>query len=279
MAPKLNIYLKIHKVNEPIRPVINNMQAPSYKAAKYLNKKLCNLICLPHTHNIKNSQELAEELVNFHTDKDKRLITYDIKDLFVNLPTQGIIKTTKFWLKRNNIDNEIINQTIQMLTTIIKQNYFQYNNQWFQPEKGVAMGSPISSTIAEIYLQYMEQIYIKHWLESKEITYYRRYVDDILIIYNIDNTNEQKISHYINNIDKNLQFKPTNEENNTISYLDLSVYRNNNNLDLSIYRKPTSTDTCIHYLSNHPHEQKTAAFKLQIRFFKGSMWLKIVMPY
>ena len=38
MAPKLNVYLKIHKVNEPIRPVINNMQAPPYKAAKYLNK-------------------------------------------------------------------------------------------------------------------------------------------------------------------------------------------------------------------------------------------------
>ena len=191
----------------------------------------------------------------------KRLITYDIKDLFVNLPTQSIINSTKFWLKRNNTENEIINQTIQMLTTIINQNYFQYNNQWFQPEKGIAMGSPVSSKIAEIYLQYIEQIYIKHWLESKEITYYRRYIDDILIIYNINNINEQKISHYINNIDKNLQFKSTNEENNTISYLDLLIYRNNNNLDLSIYRKPTSTDTCIHYLSNHPHEHKTAAFR------------------
>ena len=74
-----------------------------------------------------------------------------------------------------------------MLTTIINQNYFQYNNQWFQTEKGIAMGSPISSTIAEIY--------IKHWLERKEITYYRRYVDDILIIYNIDNTNVQQKFH------------------------------------------------------------------------------------
>ena len=55
-TPKLNVYIKIHKNNEPIRPVINNTQAPSYKIAKYLNKKLRNLICLPHTHNTKNSQ-------------------------------------------------------------------------------------------------------------------------------------------------------------------------------------------------------------------------------
>jgi hypothetical protein len=36
-APKLNALFKIHKDNEPIRPVINNTHAPSYKAAKYLN--------------------------------------------------------------------------------------------------------------------------------------------------------------------------------------------------------------------------------------------------
>jgi len=31
-APKLNIsYIKTHKVNEPIRPVVNNTLAPSYK--------------------------------------------------------------------------------------------------------------------------------------------------------------------------------------------------------------------------------------------------------
>ena len=68
----------------------------------------------------------------------------------------------------------------------------------------------------------------------------------------------------MNNIDKNLQFKPTNEECNTINYLDLSIHRKDKNLDLSIYRKPTSTDTCIHQLSNHPNEHKAAAFRYYI---------------
>ena len=42
--------------------VINNTLAPSYKLAKYLNKKLRTSICLPYTYNTKNSQEIAEEL-------------------------------------------------------------------------------------------------------------------------------------------------------------------------------------------------------------------------
>jgi delta 1-pyrroline-5-carboxylate dehydrogenase len=38
IAPKLNAYIKTHKENEPIRPVVNNTQAPSYKIVKYLNE-------------------------------------------------------------------------------------------------------------------------------------------------------------------------------------------------------------------------------------------------
>jgi thermostable 8-oxoguanine DNA glycosylase len=37
-APRLNAYIKTHKQDEPIRPVVNNIQAPSYKSAKFLNK-------------------------------------------------------------------------------------------------------------------------------------------------------------------------------------------------------------------------------------------------
>jgi gas vesicle protein len=39
-APKLNALIKTNKEDKPIRPVINNIQAPSYKLAKYLGKKL-----------------------------------------------------------------------------------------------------------------------------------------------------------------------------------------------------------------------------------------------
>jgi len=52
-APKLNVYIKTHKENEPIRPVINNTQAPAYKIANYINKKMHHLINLPNNYNAK----------------------------------------------------------------------------------------------------------------------------------------------------------------------------------------------------------------------------------
>ena len=42
IAPILNALIKIHKDNKPIRPVINNIQAPLYKLAKYLKKNSTN---------------------------------------------------------------------------------------------------------------------------------------------------------------------------------------------------------------------------------------------
>ena len=182
-APKLNALIKIHKENEPIRPVVNNTQAPSYKITKYLNKRLNSLINLPYMYTTKNSCEIAQKLNNIQIIKHNRMITPDIKDLYVNFPAQNILQVTKFWLNKHNNSNMITEQTLYLLKVVLKENYFQYNNQFSQLEKGNAMVSPISSTTAEVYLQFLEEIYIKQWLGSKEVIYYKRYVDDILIIF------------------------------------------------------------------------------------------------
>ena len=107
------------------------------------------------------------------------------------------------------------------------------------------MGSPMSSTLAEIYLEYLEEKYIKHCLEHKDIIYYRRYVDDLLLIYYQSKISADKIHNFINHVDVNLEFKISEDINNTLPYLDLSISRSNNNIELDIYRKPTYTDIMI----------------------------------
>jgi hypothetical protein len=39
-APVINALIKIYTQDAPVRPVINNITAPSYKLAKFLKKKL-----------------------------------------------------------------------------------------------------------------------------------------------------------------------------------------------------------------------------------------------
>jgi hypothetical protein len=263
-ASNLSADIRTHKEDEPIRAVVNNTQAPSYKAAKFLNKKLQNLIYLPDTHTTKNSHEIAQELNNIQINEDNRIITLDIKGLYVNLPIKYILLITEFWLNKCNQDCVTTEQTLHLLEVIQKQNYFQYHNQFFQPNKGIAMGSPISGTLAEIYLIFLEETYEKHCLKNKEITYYKRYVDNILIIFNQNKISANTVLNIINNADEHLEFKMSKEENGNINYLDLSIQRNTNNVELSIYRKPTYVDITIHFSSNHPYDQKLAAFNYYI---------------
>jgi hypothetical protein len=91
-----------------------------------------------------------------------KIITLDFKDLYVNLPKQGIILSTIFWLDKNNINKKIKEQVTHLLKVIIEQNYLQYNNQFFRPRNGIAMASPTSGTLAKIYLQLIEELFIKH---------------------------------------------------------------------------------------------------------------------
>ena len=61
-APRLNAYIKTHKENEPIRPVIDNTQARAYKTAKFIGRQIKTHINLPNTYVTTNSKELAQEL-------------------------------------------------------------------------------------------------------------------------------------------------------------------------------------------------------------------------
>jgi hypothetical protein len=83
--PKLKAQLKQHKIGILIRPVINSRIAPAYKLAKHLTGILYQYITLHNRYTVTNSI-IANDLTNLKINKNHRLITFDIKDLYVNIP-------------------------------------------------------------------------------------------------------------------------------------------------------------------------------------------------
>jgi hypothetical protein len=60
-APSIRGLPKIHKVNCPIRPIINWRNEPAYKLAKTLNTLFHFHIPLPNVFNVKNSIQLQKQ--------------------------------------------------------------------------------------------------------------------------------------------------------------------------------------------------------------------------
>jgi hypothetical protein len=79
------------------------------------------------------------------------MVTHDIKDLYVNTPIEETIKITEIQLLNYN-DATKTKEIINTLRTIMTQNYFSFQDTIYHPNKGIAMGSPISGTMAEIFL-------------------------------------------------------------------------------------------------------------------------------
>jgi hypothetical protein len=122
-----------------------------------------------------------------------------------------------------------------LIETILGQNYFTFQNQIYQSDKGVAMDSPISGTVAKIFLQQLEKTHIKHLIDSKHLIFYARYVDDILIIYDFTFTSPTNIQHYMDTIHGHIKLNPTHETNNNVNFLDLLITRKPTSLKLDIY--------------------------------------------
>ena len=260
LPPSLNALIKIHKPDNPIRPVVNNTNAPTYKIAKLLVNKLHEHLQLKYHYNVKDSVSLASDLTKLIINEHHRMITFDIKDLYVNIPIPETFAITKQLVSEHN-EEKITTQILMLLETVLHQNYLSFQNNTYQPEKGVSMGSPISNTVAEIFLQYLENTHLKHILESKQIIFYTRYVDDILMIYHTRHTSPETIHQHINKIHSNLQFTLSHENNNSLNFLDLHLIRQPDKIEIDIFRKPTTTDTTINFSSNHPNEHKMAAYR------------------
>lgn len=57
-APKFRRLPKVHKVETPIRPLVNFTIAPTYKILKFLDRIINKEIYFNNNHGVKNSYEL-----------------------------------------------------------------------------------------------------------------------------------------------------------------------------------------------------------------------------
>jgi hypothetical protein len=108
----------------PIRPVINWKNAPAYELGKHLARTLRNHLHLPYTYNIQNSTQLINELNTIEVSKDTRMCSFDITNMYTNIPRAESTDIIANILKRNsNTSHNNQNEIIHILRAIMEQNY------------------------------------------------------------------------------------------------------------------------------------------------------------
>jgi hypothetical protein len=179
LAPKLNTTIKLHKDGAPIRPVVNYRHTPAYNIAKFASHWLKTNYDLPYTYNIQNSKQFANQIKNLNIHDGHKMMTLDISNLYTNIPVKEVIQIIEKELGNNsNLNSSVKTEIIRLIKTTTEQNYFMFNDNFWKQETGTPMGSPISSIIAEIVLQNLENEFYPSF-KRYNIPYVTRYVDDI----------------------------------------------------------------------------------------------------
>ena len=257
--PTIRGLIKLHTKGQPIRPIVNWQHAPPYKLAKLLTEKLQQLASLPYAYNIKNTSQLIKELKQTPPTPTSAFASLDITNMYSNIPTEETKYILYNSLTRDMIDQHTITELINWYEIVTQQNYLKNNDQIIIQKDGLAMGAPSSSITSEIFLQNIEQKHLPSIAKKLNLTNYFRYVDDILIVYDTQQTDITSLLSDFDSLHPKLQFTIETEHNNQINYLDITIHRQQTKVKIAIYRKPTYTDTIIPFNSNHPTQHKYAA--------------------
>ena len=159
VAPKFYGLPKIHKRDIPIRPIVSSRGSISYEVAKELARILRPLVG-NSTHHIKNTHDFVEQMKGITLQANECITSYDVSALFTSVSIDPAINIIK---RRLELDQELhlrttmkVEHIISLLEFCLKTTYFQFQGRFYEQFQGAAMGSPISSIVANLFMEDFE---------------------------------------------------------------------------------------------------------------------------
>ena len=143
-----------------------------------------------------------------------------------------------------------------------------FNGSYYKQVDGVAMGSPLGPTLANAFMCYHEQKWLEECPLEFKPTYYRRYVDDIFVMFSKPE-HLDRFFDYLNSRHNSINFTKEKEQNNSLSFLDVLVSRIDNRFETGIYRKTTFSGVFTNFNSFIPTAYKHGLiYSLLFRCFR-----------
>ena len=219
---------------------------PTYKLSKFLVPIIEPITTNEYT--VKDSFAFAEEVVGF--EANLFMSSLDVTSLFTNIPVE---ETTDIICNELYKNNELINgmdKSVfrELLTLAMNETCFIFNEKLYKQQDGVAMGSPLGPDYAESFLSYHERIWIAECPDDIKPIKYRRYVDDIFVLCR-DLDHHRRFMEYMNSRHENISFTEELEQNDTLSFLDISVRRTPDGFTTNLYRKKTFSGVFTNFFS------------------------------
>ena len=182
---------------------------------------------------------------------------FDIESIFTTIPFQETIDlcVENLFQDRTHVDNLSKDSFRELLARTMSESLILFDQELYKQHDGVAMGSPLRPTFGNIFLCYHEKIWLQNCPSEFKPVIYRRYVEDTFLLFRSKHHIE-KFQNYLNCQHKNIKFISETENENSISFLDIKITRDNNEFVTTVYHKPTSSRALTKFGSFIPKSYK-----------------------
>ncbi|XP_067143094.1 uncharacterized protein [Centruroides vittatus] len=207
---------------------------------------------------VKNSRELVDALKHTQLTESAHLTVLDFQALYPSIKLQPCFCALRDVLLAKYSLPAHRKHVLELTHLMCYNSLFRFGNTTYLQKRGVPMGSPISGDLCELVIRQLERDVVPMF--TPDIILYRRYVDDVIIIWK----GEPKVDdflHIVNNNPFGLTLKLDQISDTRVHFLDVSIQLDINNIETRVYYKPGYLPMYIPAGSEDPYPYKIAAFR------------------
>jgi hypothetical protein len=220
---------KVHKTPMKTRPVVSCVGSFNKIASKWLDYRLAKVVHLCPSYT-KDSYQILDKI-----------------KVLGNLPP--------------NIDIDFhFDLAIQLLTIVMNNNVFQFDDCWFHQQNGTAMGMSVACVYATIYYSYHEETTLLPKYNSS-LHFYRRFINDVLAIWiPPENRPIETWTAFKTDLSFGLLRWETEDLSTSVNFLDLTIsFTPTNSLTTLKFQKTMNTSTSVRCPHTHQEYGKASS--------------------
>lgn len=255
VAGKFYLLPKIHKVNNPGRPIVSGIGTVTENLSRYVDNLICD-IPPSFPSFIKDTNDFLSDISKIEIPDNCLLVTLDVASLYTNIPHEDGIAAVSLAYEQSSCDKPIDSSALQtFLRLILELNNFEFDGVHYVQVSGTSMGTRIGPNYANIFMAHLESNFLD--TQNLKPMYYKRYIDDIFMIWQHGEAELLTFIEAFNLAHPSISLAHSYSEH-SVNFLDVTVTTFQGRLQTKLYRKPTDTRQYLHFRSSHVRHCKTA---------------------
>ena len=206
--PTIYTLPKIHKdpLNPPARPIVNGIGSVTSRLGQYLDQFLQGSVQKTRAY-LKDTKDLLQSLqsVQLSGKNEVYLVTADVTSLYTVIQHDDALLALNWTLsQRDDLPHHQKVFLRDVLDFCLSHNYFWFDNRFYTQKKGVAMGAKFAPSIANLFMGEFEDKFV-FFNRRVELLFYRRFIDDVLFLWEGSLTSLETFLIYLNENSNNIK--------------------------------------------------------------------------